>query len=180
MAVRARLERLGGVLARPRATLQRLLSADEGSLYEPLSLFALAAIIAAPSQAGRAMLFFRANPIEGLSVLLNLFAERLWPVCAGALGVSVILRLVLLRRRITLRPSFARLVDLGFYFMLPHAPLVALGATLAHFGYDLWFMPHRLPAGGTETMLPRLLVAYLPTLGLLSWSVAGLDHERER
>ncbi len=172
------LERLGGVFSRPRATLTRLLEDGEGSLYEPLVVFATAAVIAAPSQTGRALLFLRVSPIEGLTVLLQLLSERLWPVFAGALCAALLLRLVLMIQSHPSRPSLSRLIDLGFYLMLPHAVLVVVGAVFAHLGLELWFMPHRLPKGGPITMGTRLLVAYLPSLGLLSWWALTIGRSR--
>lgn len=173
MSVLGGFERLGGTLVRPRTTLRSIVWGGEGSLYEPLALFILASIIAAPAQAGRAILFLRVSVGEGLSVFANLLAERLWPPAAGAFGAALVLWLVIRARGHAEGPPFGRLVDAGFYLMLPYAVLVAGGAVLAHFGWDFWFMPHRLPRGGPSTVLARLVVAYLPSLGLVSWIAAG-------
>ena len=173
------MERLGGVFSRPRATLNRLLEEREGSLYEPLLVFVVTSIIAAPSQTGRAILFLRVSPIEGLTVLLQMLSERLWPVFAGALAAAILLRFGPDSRAKAATAGFSRLVDLGFYLMLPYAVLVVLGAAAAHFGFELWFMPHRLPNGGPTILGTRLAVAYLPSLGLLSWWVLGMGRAVE-
>lgn len=171
MLAGARLERLGGTFSSPRGTLSRICFGNEGSLYEPLIVLVVAALIAAPSHAGRAALHFRAHPMEGASVMLNLLSERLWPAFVGAIVAAIIVRFTLRVGPANARPSWSRLIDLGWYLMLPMAPLMAIGATLAHFGLDLWFMPHRLAMGHPFTVAVRLTVAYLPSLGLLSWFV---------
>lgn len=180
MSISSVLARLGGVLVAPRRTIGALIHGREGSLYEPLLLLVLSSVIAAPAQAGRAILFLRVSALEGLQVFANLLAERLWPAAAGALGAALVLFGAIRLGRRAAPPPFGRLVDAGFYLMLPYALLVALGAALAHFGVDLWFMPHRLPKGAPSTALVRLAVAYLPTLGLLSWIVTGLAASAPR
>lgn len=158
----------------PRRTIRALLEGGAGSLYEPLLLLVLATIIAAPAQFGRVLLHARVSLFEGAQLFAQLLAERLWPAAAGAFGAALVLAAAIRLRRWAAPPPFGRLLDAGFYLMLPYALLVALGAVLAHLGIDLWYLPHRLPRGSASTVALRLVVAYVPTLGVVSWVVAGL------
>ena len=60
----AHLGRLGGVIARPRATFDRLLS-GQGSLWEVFFWMVIVTAAIAPTRAGRAVLIGRGSLVDG-------------------------------------------------------------------------------------------------------------------
>jgi hypothetical protein len=166
----AHLSRLGGVLAHPRATFERILDAREGSLLELVPWAVLVAITVAPVEAGRAFLMFRVSIAEGIVSLLGLIANRMAPALGLAIAMAAVLYVVeLFRRAKDERYGFDRLLDACAFTLVPFLALASLGAILASFDLELWWMPHRRIGGDIGPRALRVAVAFGWSITLSGW-----------
>ena len=176
------LERLGGVIASPRATFRRLLD-GEGSMFDVLPWFVVVAVTAAPIAAGQMLLIGRVDPIDGARALLGLVVTRTGGALAGAAVAAVVL--VLTGRLSPHRKhavGFDRSLDACVYCLVPYLVAASLGGALSELGWELWFLPHRLLRGRAEVLAVRFLVAYGGSLllyALLLYEVWRGDDARE-
>ena len=152
---RRHVQRLGGMLVSPRATLRRLL-AGEGRLDEvALWLIVLTAAVS-PVRTGRAILVGRLGVLDGVLTFLAYLQTRLPVVLLALLIGAGLLMLVGGQRRL----SFGRAVDVAGFLLVPVLLLTALGIVLRSAGVDLWFLPHRTLRGSFGTRALHVALSY--------------------
>ena len=127
-------------------------------MWEVFPWIAVACAAAAPTQAGRALLLMRIDPIGGGFTLLNMIGNRASAAVMGAVVAASIL--YLLRRGVL----FDRALDATIFMLVPFLALMSLGAGLSALGAETWFLPHRRIRGVAWVLAVRLVVAY-------GWSV---------
>lgn len=176
----AHLGRLGGVIISPRPTFSRIVRDGEGSLLELVPWIAIVAVVIAPMDAGRAILWFRINWWEGVTSLVTMMSNRMALPLGGALAAGVLLYIgELVFRTGSEKRGFDLALDAAAFTLIPHLILAALGMLLSVLGADLWWMPHYPPLRGPAShVLLRLAVAYGWSLCLYAL-VASIFWRRE-
>jgi hypothetical protein len=169
------LERLGGVLLHPRATLKGVLEGRGGSFFELLPLLLVVPAIVAPVSAGQALLVGRVAVVDGLRAYLGLVANRVGgPVMAAVIGALVLVLVDRVRPGTKRDLSFDRTLDACLFALVPFFLFAVLGKLLSSLGWELWFLPHRPTRGRGLYLLARLAAGYLwPALLFLGmlWAV---------
>lgn len=146
------LTRLGGVLIRPRSTLLSIARGEQGRAWEIFPWLVVVIAAASPTEAGRALLLMRVEPVNGLFGFVSMIADR---ASAGLVG-AVLAAFVLGRWNV----SFDRAFDCTMFMLVPFLLLVAIGAGLSLLGAEIWFLPHRRMTGVPWVIALRSLVAY--------------------
>ena len=159
----AHLGRLGGVIARPRATFDRLLS-GQGSLWEVFFWMVIVTAAIAPTRAGRAVLIGRGSLVDGALAFVTMMSSRMMVPLVGTLAAAGVLWLWAKRHETT--PPCEVLLDATAVCLVPFLLLAALGALLHHAGLELWFMPHRSLNGRSWPFWVRGAVAFAWSIGL--------------
>lgn len=177
--LRQRALDVGGMVVAPIATLRSLAARESRALWPPLALYLLALAGAEAKVLLRLGYLFT----EGGGVILRRLRDALWEpartdlvVAAVAAGVLALLARLLSKGRV--RPLAA--ADLAAWLLIPLVLLKALGAALAGFGLELWWLPHHAVDSGVifverhvswSRFLVKCAVAYGPSLVLaLAWA----------
>ena len=174
--VQGHFARLGGVLLHPRATFDRMLMQQEGSLWEILLWVMLIAAAISPVRVGRALLVARMDFLAGLQSFLGVLSNRMTQALLGLLVAAVVLHLIdRFRREEEARiVRFDQALDLCAFLLVPYLMLTALGSLLSQLGAEFWFMPHRAISGNALVVTIRCLVAFswsLVLFGLVAYRV---------
>ena len=162
---------MGGMIASPRSTLRGILWRSDGHLAEVFVWMAVALAIVEPVRVGRALLITRVEPLDGVSLVLQLFMDRMSIPLIGA-GVGAVVLRLLVRRSEAAGPHLYAALDACMFMLVPYLALAVVGALLRETGSHpatIWFLPHRPLRGRVEVVVVRAAVAFGVSLGLYLW-----------
>jgi hypothetical protein len=166
------LERLGGMVVRPRTTLARLLEGDEGRAWSILLWLLLLDGALAPAGVGRGLLVARVDVLDGLFLLLNGFTRRMAIPLAGAVGAAVVLSVAARGRG---RPlPLDRALDVAAFLLVPFLAVMAGSVLLGIAGWSPSFLPHHGFRGPPGLVALRAGLAFAGSLALLVLAVRCL------
>jgi thiol-disulfide isomerase/thioredoxin len=180
--MRGALNRLGGMVTAPRATLRRIAADEEGDLLEVLALLLIVRLSLRISTIYKAFLLGQEAPRP----VLRRLAGDLWGdlrhdllVWAGAAMVVVLLGRVVMRGKLGPRAA----ANVVAYAAVPYVALIAVTGALALLGVAAWWLPFHPPdalyaivEGGRVSMARyalKCLLAYGLPLGLLLSVLVG-------
>lgn len=132
---------LAGMLTAPMATLRALAARDQRAIWPPLALYLLVLALAEAKVLLRLGFLFS----DGGTVILRRMRDALWEpartdlfVLAGTAAALALLAHFVSKKRV--RPLAA--AELAAWLLVPLCVLKAVGAALAGFGLELWWLPH--------------------------------------
>lgn len=164
------LERLGGMLSSPRATVRRLLDSDEGRMWSVLIWLVVLGVALEPVAVGRALLLARVDVLGGLYRVANALSRPLAVPLAGMMGAAVLMSLASGSRRLPLD----RALDVASHLLVPFLALAAFGAVMSSLGIEMWALPHRPLRGPAWLVTLRATVGFGASLLLLTVAVHDL------
>lgn len=173
-ALSRHLERLGGILVRPRATLARLLSTDEGRLWSILLWLLVLAVALRPERVGRAVLVIRSDALGGLFLLLNTLVTTVSVPLAVIIGSAALLHFG--ARASHRRLPLDRALDVAGFLVVPFLFLAAVGIVLAAAGLDIGALPHHRLKGPVWVVAVRAAVAFGGTAMLLAFALKSMPR----
>lgn len=175
-------QRLGGIIAAPRATFAALLRDPRAHLLEPLAVYVVAVVVAAAPDLYRlGALIGTATDIalrRMLGVVVDAVRAEVAVVAVAAAIVGGVV--VAVDRDRPMGVAFGRGATATTYLLVPLALLKLLSMVVMAAGFDAWWLPHRavdaLPAIVVKNRVDvvrfavKCTIAFLPgLLVLLAW-----------
>ena len=179
------INRIGGVLLRPNRTLFSILRGDGGSMFDLLPWVLVLPCALSPNRAGQAILYLRANVMDGLQIYVSLIVSKLsTPVGAaiiGALLLSVLARIKLRTDDSSVAKlwTFDRCLDACMYMLVPFFVLCSLGIIFESVGVASRYLPHRPIRGRGIYLSIRLVLAFGWSLALYLYVLNSMWHSKQ-